>query len=313
MRFNSVKGGDYSSGARAVNKNADAAFDASRKSSFNFTGVSNAAIKARSTERRAAMKAENLKDTTQIKADTLVEGTQLKVDTDKAVADIKRPAKRMAGVVAGLGSIATAAVLNKENKEAKAERLQFKTEQAAITAKTQEDFNTQQKATNDMIAQLQSTLKPADTSTNSESTTAGAPVSDTDSTPRSVSTYKGGNLTQAQGTQLLIDQGMDPENARIGGAVMMAESGGNPGARSHPDLEARTGEMSVGLWQHNKNTGEDRHGFYGIKDWSELNTPETNARATYRLWDRRGGWGDWGAYTNGSYKKFLQIAIDAPI
>ena len=126
MRFNSVKGGDYSSGARAVNKNADAAFDASRKSSFNFTKTSNAAINARSTERRAAMKAENLKDTTQIKADTLVEGTQIKVDSDKAVADAKRPAKRMAGVVAGLGTIATTGAMMAQDKRDKAEDAKYR-------------------------------------------------------------------------------------------------------------------------------------------------------------------------------------------
>ncbi len=122
MRFNSVKGGDYSSGARAVNRNSDAAFDASRKSSFDFTGVSNAAIRARSIERQAAKKAEALKDRTQIKADTLVEGTQLKVDTEKKVADIKRPAKRMAGVVGALGSIAGGFVMKADKAAEKADR-----------------------------------------------------------------------------------------------------------------------------------------------------------------------------------------------
>jgi uncharacterized ferredoxin-like protein len=305
MRFNSVKSGNFTSAAKAVNRSADQMFQASRESAPDFTGISKAAIASRAKERNAAISAKGVKEVANIKADNLIDRTKLNIKTQKDVADIKRPAKRMAGVVAGLGSIATAAMLNKDNKEAKAERLQFRQEQAAITAKTMENFNTSQKSTEDMMAQLRSTLKPLDTSTTGDSTATGAAVSDSDPTPRSVSTYKGGKLTQAQGTQLLIDQGMDPENARIGGAVMMAESGGNPGARSHPDLEARTGEMSVGLWQHNKNTGEDRHGFYGIQDWSELNTPETNARATYRLWDRRGGWGDWGAYTNGSYKKFL--------
>jgi hypothetical protein len=100
--------------------------------------------------------------------------------------------------------------------------------------------------------------------------------------------------------QLLIDQGMDPENARIGAAVGMGESSGRPGILNDNN------EYSLGLWQHNRDTGEDRRDFYGIKDWSELADPVTNARATYRLWKRAGGtWRDWGAYTNGSYKKFL--------
>ena len=140
MRFNSVKGSDYSSGARAVNKNSDAAFDASRKSSFDFTKTSKAVINARSTERQAVMKRKGLKDTTQIKADTLVQGTQIKVDSDKAVADAKRPAKRMAGVVAGLGTIATGYMLGQGNKE-----------DAAEQAKRDTAFDERTKALRDLV------------------------------------------------------------------------------------------------------------------------------------------------------------------
>lgn len=133
MRFNSVKGSDFSSSARAVNRSSDAAFDASRKSSFDFTKTSNAAINARSTERRAAMKAEALVDQTQIKADTLVQGTQIKADSDKAVTDAKRPAKRMAGVVAGLGTIATGYMMGQGKKEDAAEQAK---RDAAFDART---------------------------------------------------------------------------------------------------------------------------------------------------------------------------------
>jgi len=123
--------------------------------------------------------------------------------------------------------------------------------------------------------------------------------------PRTSDTPTGARVSQMQMKQLLIDQGMDEANATIGAAVGMAESGGDPGIRSHPDLEARTGEMSLGLWQHNANTGEDRHKFYGISNWNDLKDPATNARATYRLWERRGSWDDWGAYTNGAYTNYL--------
>ena len=109
-----------------------------------------------------------------------------------------------------------------------------------------------------------------------------------------------GLVSKQQGYQLLVDQGMDHNNATIGAAIMMGESSGKPGALND------NGEYSLGLWQHNRDTGEDRRSFYGISDWSELSDPVTNARATYRLWKRAGGqWTDWGAYTNGSYKKYL--------
>ena len=305
MQFNSVKGGNFTSAAKSLNKSTEDIFDASRTSAPDFTGISKQSIASRADVRNAATRAKGLVEQTQIKADSLVDRTKLKIKTEKDIADIKRPAKRMAGVVAGLGSISTAAMLNKDNKEAKAERLELKAQRDALNSQMVAGQEASNAKMQEILKSFQKSGGTEGVNTSGETKTTGSPVSDTDSTPRSVSPYTGGSLTQAQGTQLLIDQGMDPDNARIGGAVMMAESSGNPGARSHPDLEARTGEMSVGLWQHNKNTGEDRHGFYGIQDWSELKNPETNARATYRLWERRGGWGDWGAYTNGSYKKFL--------
>jgi hypothetical protein len=260
MRFNSVKGSDFSSSARAVNKNSDAAFDASRKSSFDFTGVSNAAIAARSTERRAAMKAEALKDQTQIKADTLIEGTKLKRDTDKAVADIKRPAKRMAGVVAGLGSIATAAVLNKENKEAKAERLKFKQEQAAITTKQQEQFNASQKATNEMIEQLQSTLKPTDTTT----ATTSDNTSSSDSSSTSTVSTGGGGGSAIRGevySYLTKDKGLS-NNKALG---LMANIDRESSFRTAPP--GGDGGNSFGMFQWNNTYGRSDIMKDNVKDW----------------------------------------------
>ena len=122
MRFNSVKGSDYSSGARAVNRNSDAAFDASRKSSFDFTGVSKAAIAARSTERRAAMKAEALVDQTQIKADTLVKGSKIKAKSDLYKVKSKQGSNRMAGVVGALGSVAGGFMMKADKAAEKLQR-----------------------------------------------------------------------------------------------------------------------------------------------------------------------------------------------
>ncbi len=134
MRFNSVNGGNFTSAAKAVNKSADQMFAASRESAPDFTGISKAAIASRTKERNAATQSKGLKDVANIKADNLIDRTKLNIKTKKDVADIKRPAKRMAGVVAGLGSISTAAMLAKDNREAKAERLQFKAERDALNS-----------------------------------------------------------------------------------------------------------------------------------------------------------------------------------
>jgi len=120
MRFNSVKGSDYSSGARAVNRNADAAFDASRRSSFDFTGVSIAAQQGRSKMRQAADSAQGNKDVANIRKQASEDVAKVIKKSSDKVADIKRPAQRMAGIVGGLGVLSQGAMLYKGIKDDKA-------------------------------------------------------------------------------------------------------------------------------------------------------------------------------------------------
>ena len=298
MRFNSVKGSDFSSSARAVNKNSDAAFDASRKSSFDFTGVSIAAQQGRSQMRQAADSAQGTKDIASIRKQASKDVAKvIKKGADKA-ADIKRPAQRMAGIVGGLGMLSQGAMLYKGIKDDK-----------AADAKREARYDQQEQNMQALITAQQTRapyvpgtapVTPAPTliPIPSGTSTSSPPSSSSGSQP--VSSASGQMFTQPQMKQLLLDQGMDDHNATIGAAVGMGESSGRSKVLNGNN------EHSLGLWQHNRDTGEDRHAFYGIKDWSELEDPVTNARATYRLWERAGGnWGDWGAYTNGSYKKFL--------
>ncbi len=121
MQFNSVKGGNFTSAAKSLNKSTEAIFDASRTSAPDFTGISKQAMVSRAKERNAATEAKGLVERSQIKADSLIDRTKIKVKSDKDVASAKRPAKRMAGVVAGLGSLATGAVMGITSKADKAE------------------------------------------------------------------------------------------------------------------------------------------------------------------------------------------------
>ena len=106
MRFNSVKRGNFSSLAKSVNRTMDQVFNSSRETAMDNTKIANEAIKGRSMERRAAMKAEAEVSRAGLQAYTKVKMTKNDVETDKKVRDIKRPAKRMAGIVGGLGAIA---------------------------------------------------------------------------------------------------------------------------------------------------------------------------------------------------------------
>ena len=116
MRFNSVRTGDYSQSAKAVTNSADKIFEASRSSAPDFTKISKEAIKGRSLERRTATEAEGRVARAGIDALRQTKKTRIQVDTAKEVKR-KRPARRMVGIVAGLGGIAGAALMNKDNEE----------------------------------------------------------------------------------------------------------------------------------------------------------------------------------------------------
>ena len=320
---------DYIAAGMAGARGVRDSFIAARKNAPDYGVLGEANMKARSAQNVAITNATRGVMKAGINAKAKVENTKTKVEADKKVLDTKLGAKRFAGIVGGLGTVAVAgmsfaAPKDKEDSSwkdkhyAAQEALQL---QMLERLKNGNDDDGEIPGLQEVPTYTPDEYKPGDSvgqetgaSKSGDSVGQETGASKSGGITRSVSTGKGGRITQKQGEQLLIAQGMDPENARIGAAVMMGESGGQVDARSHPDLEERTGEMSVGLWQHNKNTGEDRHDFYGIKDWGELNDAETNARATYRLWKRAGGkWTDWGAYTDGSYKKFLQRKTGAQL
>jgi len=90
---------------------------------------------------------------------------------------------------------------------------------------------------------------------------------------------------------LWINAGGDPANADIAAAVAMAESSGNPNAFNSADPSGG----SRGLWQIN-----------GV--WGELSSfdPSINVRAAIQISANGANWKPWGAFTNGSYAKYLQ-------
>jgi len=127
--------GNYATSANAVIRNSDAIFDAAMSGKPDFTKISKEAIKGRSLERRAVTKAEADVASAGLKAFTDVNLTRMREDTKKEIADIKRPAKRMAGAVAGLGAIAGGYVMMEGNKKDKAERDELRGMRDALDAK----------------------------------------------------------------------------------------------------------------------------------------------------------------------------------
>ena len=117
--FGNVRGGNYGSVGQQINKQNQTLNAVNMESSPDYTAIANEAIKGRSRERRAAIAAEASIHKTGLnemaKQNIYAQDAELKKD----LVDIKKPAKRMAGIVGAAGTIAGGFVLKKFNDEAK--------------------------------------------------------------------------------------------------------------------------------------------------------------------------------------------------
>ena len=119
-----------------------------------------------------------------------------------------------------------------------------------------------------------------------------------------VTSSGGGRVSQGDIEGLLRQAGWPENLISTMGAVAMAESGGNAGVVND---NRGTGDLSYGLLQINMidELGPDRMRRYGVKSYDDLKDPLTNLRVALQIY-REQGIGAWGAYTNGSYRRFLR-------
>lgn len=115
------------------------------------------------------------------------------------------------------------------------------------------------------------------------------------------------NLTADQIKYFASQQGFTGNDLTTAVAVALAESGGN--AASHT---VDSDDDSYGLWQINMkgSLGPSRLKQFNLKNANELLDPNVNAKAAHIVFVEH-GWKAWGAYTNGSYKKFVTQAASA--
>jgi hypothetical protein len=120
--------------------------------------------------------------------------------------------------------------------------------------------------------------------------------------------YRQGSEMQSAGA-MLLQQGLSKDEAVLMTAVMMAESGGDPQVVNN---NRNTGDLSYGLFQINMidDLGPARMQQYGLKSYDDLKDPNVNVRVAAQMF-KAGGPTAWGAYKNGSYKKFMDQARQA--
>ena len=279
MQFNSVKRGNFSGMAGHVNKVMDQAFQAGRETAVDNTAIARESIKGRSLERRAAMKAEGEVAQAGLKAFTKVKKTKNEVDSAEKIRDIMRPAKRMAGVVAGLGAISQAAVAHKNLKEDRAERAALKAEQQAV-------FDAQQALLADTRAQSRALMEQIKAGMN---TTPPAPSGSTPPKPSgSAPTSSGSASTPTQVKPV---------------ASVSAPSGGPINAKSIADMARSAGakypKLVAAQWALESGWGtkpSGKNNYFGIKagageqgtskqTWEVYDGKEVNTSARFKNFD----------------------------
>jgi flagellum-specific peptidoglycan hydrolase FlgJ len=245
--------GNYATSANAVIRNSDAIFDAAMSGKPDFTKISKEAIKGRSLERRAVTKAEADVASAGLKAFTDVNLTRMREDTKKEIADIKRPAKRMAGAVAGLGAIAGGYVMMEGNKKDKAERDELRGMRDAMSAKA--DLYDQQRDQRDAdrITRYRNEITGASSS--------DAAVSNTGSSSSPVITSKAS--TPAATTPVA------PKTSSTG---PQAKASPSPGFKGFVDMASQAGakypQLVAAQWALESGWGKSPSGtnnFFGIK------------------------------------------------
>jgi hypothetical protein len=229
----------------------------------------------------------------------------MKADTAEKVSDIKRPAKRMAGVVAGLGAIAGAAVMMKDDKEEKVDNSNI----LDLYQGNIDRFSTKAADLRQQASEVNTDLPkvtPAPTGSVDSTDASSTSVSSPSSTIKP--SGKGGLYSQSDIRSLAEQAGFSPSNAAIVSAIGMGESGGKAGIDTvQSGLDpGKNNEFSVGLLQINTQAHMDkltRRG-WGVED---LRDPLKNLTIAKEVFDEAGGsFKPWGAYTNGSYSQYLK-------
>ena len=271
--------GNYAQSAKAVIQNSDAIFDAAMSGKPDFTKISKEAIKGRSLERRAVTKAEGEVASAGVKAFTDVNLTKMREDTKKDVANILRPAKRMAGVVGGLGAIAGGYVMMEGNKKDKAEREELRTLRDQMDAKSETRFQEQEARHNSQIEKIKATMglggsdTSGDSSVSDTGTTGQVEIPTTGVTPSATSTTKPSSTpstikpTSAKGFRgevynYLTQNHKLSKNKALG---LMANIDRESSFRINP--QGGDGGNSFGMFQWNNTYGRSDIMKKNVKDW----------------------------------------------
>ena len=293
--------GDWIAAGKAGAKSVNDLFAVARDNSPDYGMIAKTGMNARSKERQVATNAKKNVINAGIAAEARVRQAQIKADKSEEISDLKTSMKRKAGIVGALGAVAGGGLMAFENNRAK--KVQAQRDAKEETRETQR------------LALMSSMLKPDGPSFHDQwmkdnpkpepykpdSSGSGTSSGVTSDTTTPVSTFKpGAKLSQSQIQDLAVQVGFPGDVAPVISKIAMGESSGRSTA-----FNGKGADQSYGLMQINMlgDMGPERRKAFGLTSNEDLYDPLTNMKAAYEIYKTQ-GLGAWGAYTNGSYKKF---------
>lgn len=317
---------NYGAIAKSLTQQNVALHAANVEASPDYGMIAEEAIKGRSAERKAAIAAESAVRQTGIKGKATVEAYKLDAKTKKEVADIKKPAKRFAGVVGAAGTIAGAYATKIDSDKSKAEQLAYQQRSDARFEEMMSKYEnrdsepykpseqlTQMGAKLGVVYQDGKWVKDPNHTLDLPYPNAGKPTAESPSTPGTnggTKTSGDGSvtsslkLTQSQIKDKFKSRGFDDATSHLWSAIAMQESSGRTGA--HNDgTNTNSVEDSHGLLQINLDAHMDK---LTKRGWTkeDLKDPDKNIDIAIEVYEEVGGkFTPWGGYTDGGYKQYL--------
>lgn len=278
-------------------------FSAIRDNAPKYDRIANASIAENAKTKATYTRNEAEAAISRIRAERDLEATKQDVRAGKEISGIRKNA-RMTGMLAGGAALLGIGAMQMNKKDEPDPTLGILSQQLEAYKQRIADA----KADYDRIDGESYTPPNIDSSTNDTSSTKNdSSVSGKTDNPISSfqATGKKGKWTVADMTKLAEQAGFSPENARIMGAIGMAESGGNATIDTSQTIDpGKKNEYSIGLFQVNAQAHGDKLAKLGYTE-DDLRDPFKAAKVAKMVYDEVGSFRPWSVYKSGAYADYL--------
>ena len=278
-------------------------FSAIRDNAPKYDRIANASIAENAKTKATYTRNEAEAAISRIRAERDLEATKQDVRAGKEISGIRKNA-RMTGMLAGGAALLGIGAMQMNKKDEPDPTLGILSQQLEAYKQRIADA----KADYDRIDGESYTPPNIDSSTNDTSSTKNdSSVSGKTDNPISSfqATGKKGKWTVADMTKLAEQAGFSPENARIMGAIGMAESGGNATIDTSQTIDpGKKNEYSIGLFQVNAQAHGDKLAKLGYTE-DDLRDPSKAAKVAKMVYDEVGSFRPWSVYKSGAYADYL--------